>query len=82
MNPPSESPKETTPVEQMTYEQAFNELESIVTELEIDDRSLEEALALFERGQVLARHCAQMLEHAELKVQELSGEDLVDFDTS
>lgn len=82
MNPPSESPKETTPVEQMTYEQAFNELESIVTELEIDDRSLEEALALFERGQVLARHCAQMLEQAELKVQELSGEDLVDFDTS
>jgi exodeoxyribonuclease VII small subunit len=82
MNPPSESPKETTPVEQMTYEQAFNELESIVTELEIDDRSLEEALALFERGQVLARHCAQMLEQAELKVQELSGEDLVDFDPS
>jgi len=80
MNPPSETPIETTPVEQMTYEQAFNELESIVTELETDDRSLEEALALFERGQALARHCAQMLEQAELKVQELTGEDLVDFD--
>ena len=66
----------------MTYEQAFNELESIVNDLETDERPLEEALALFERGQALARHCAQILEDAELKVQELTGEDLVDFNLS
>ena len=76
---PSQDP---TPVEDMTYEQAFRELESIVNDLETDERPLEDALSLFERGQALARHCAQLLEAAELKVQELSGEDLVDFDPS
>ena len=82
MSPPTNSPKEPIPVEDMTYEQAFSELESIVNDLETDERPLEDALALFERGQVLARHCAQMLEQAELKVQELSGDDLVDFNLS
>ena len=80
MSPPTKSPEDPIPVEDMTYEQAFIELESIVNDLETDERPLEEALALFERGQALARHCAQMLEDAELKVQELSGEDLVDVD--
>jgi len=82
MSPPANSPKEPIPVEDMTYEQAFNELESIVNDLETDERPLEEALALFERGQEIAHHCAQMLEDAELKVQELSGDDLVDFNLS
>lgn len=82
MSPPANSPKEPIPVGDMTYEQAFSELESIVNDLETDEHPLEDALALFERGQALARHCAQMLEDAELKVQELSGEDLVDFDLS
>jgi exodeoxyribonuclease VII small subunit len=82
MSPPTNSPKEPIPVEDMTYEQAFNELESIVNDLETGERPLEDALALFERGQTLAHHCAQMLEDAELKVQELSGDDLVDFNLS
>jgi exodeoxyribonuclease VII small subunit len=37
---------------------------------------------MFERGQALTQHCAQLLEDAELKIQELSGEELVDFDPS
>lgn len=80
MNPPQNPPENPTPVEQMTYEQAFSELDSIVTDLESDDRSLEETLALFERGQALARHCAKLLEGAELKVQELTDGDLVDYE--
>ena len=69
MSPPTKSPEDPIPVEYMTYEQALNELESIVNDLETDERPLEDALALFERGQALARHCAKMLEDAELKVQ-------------
>ena len=45
-----------TPIEQLTYEQAFAELETIVAALEQDKSSLDETLALFERGQVLARY--------------------------
>jgi exodeoxyribonuclease VII small subunit len=61
------------------YEQALGELERIVAALESEERPLEEALALYERGQALARYCAGLLDKAELKVQQLSGEDLEDF---
>ncbi len=69
----------STPIEQMSYEQALAELEGIVAALESEEHSLEQALALFERGQALARYCASLLDRADLKVQQLSGEDLVDF---
>lgn len=69
----------TTPIEKMTYEQAFEELEAIVASLELDRSSLDEALTLFERGQELARYCARLLEQAELKVQQLNEGNLSDF---
>ena len=69
-----------TAVEQLSYEQAFAELEQIVTILESEEQPLNEALALYERGQALARYCASLLDQAELKVQQISGEDLVSFD--
>jgi exodeoxyribonuclease VII small subunit len=61
-------------VDALTYEQAFEELEKIVGELEAEIHNLDEALRLFERGQALAKHCSQLLEKAELKVKKL-GED-------
>jgi exodeoxyribonuclease VII small subunit len=70
----SESAQERLPVEQLTYEQAFSELETIVTALESEERALDESLALYERGQHLAQHCAGMLDQAEMKVQQLSGD--------
>ena len=66
-------------IETLTYEQAFSELEGIVANLESDKSSLDDALALFERGQALARHCAGLLEKAELKVNQLSGSSLTEF---
>lgn len=69
----------TPPSEQLTYEQAFNELETIVAALESGERPLDESLALFERGQVLARYCAGLLDQAELKVQQVTSEGLADF---
>ena len=51
MNPPTQSSKKIAAIEEMTYEQALNELEAIVLDLESDQRSLEQALGMFERGQ-------------------------------
>jgi exodeoxyribonuclease VII small subunit len=72
--PPMPDPND---IEQKTYEQAFAELESIVSILESNQRSLDQAMALFERGQALAQHCTNLLDRAELKVRQLSGEDLL-----
>jgi exodeoxyribonuclease VII small subunit len=63
-----------TPVQDLTYEQAFEELEKIIEALEGEQHSLEEAIALFERSQALAQHCAELLDQADLKVQQLTEE--------
>lgn len=68
-------------IEELSYEQSFAELEKIVGQLEGDLANLDQALQLFERGQALAKHCAALLEKAELKVQELTdGGELQDFE--
>lgn len=67
------------PVAELTYEEAFAELEGILSALETEQRPLEEAMALFERGQALAKRCAELLDKAEIKVRQLSGEDLTSF---
>lgn len=69
-----------TPVEELTYEQAYAELEGIVANLETEERGLDDAIAQYERGQALAQHCADLLDKAELKVQQISGNDVVEFE--
>ena len=69
-------------LENLTYEQAFEELETIVATLEGEEQPLEQALNLYERGQVLAKYCAELLDKAELKVSQLSGDEIVDYEHS
>lgn len=68
------------PVEELTYEEALAELEEIVEALESDQNPLDEAMRLFERGQALVKRCGELLESARLKVQNLAGEPLVEFE--
>ena len=63
--------KRSQPIEELSYEKAFTELEEIVRKMEKGDLSLDESLALFERGQVLAARCGKLLDTAELKVKQL-----------
>jgi exodeoxyribonuclease VII small subunit len=70
---------ETKKVRELSYEDAMAELEAIVTSLEAGNQKLEESMALFERGQLLMKHCAGLLEAAELKVRQLSGDELTPF---
>ena len=70
---------ENKPIEELTYEQAVAELEAIVAALETGERPLEETMKLFERGQALSKHCADLLDKAELKVRTLVNDSLVDF---
>jgi exodeoxyribonuclease VII small subunit len=69
-----------TPVEELTYENALEELNAVVQKLEIEELSLKEALAYFERGQNLAQYCAKLLDQTELKVEQIIGEEMVDFE--
>lgn len=56
------------------FEDAYQELDSIVSALEKGDLPLEDALRLHARGQELATLCAKQLDEAELKLQQLQPE--------
>jgi exodeoxyribonuclease VII small subunit len=63
----------TTPIEgpaneQLSYERAREELIRIVQKLESGGAPLEESLALWERGEQLARVCQQWLDGARAKI--------------
>ncbi len=75
--PRSATPK---PVDQLTYEAAFAELQTIIEALEGEQRSLDEATSLYERGQSLVKRCGELLDQAELKVKKLSGTGPADFE--
>lgn len=64
-------PKTKKASAERSYEQAYSELQEIVAKLESGDLPLEESLALYERGQVLAKTCAALLEKAELRIRQL-----------
>ncbi|MFH2102601.1 MAG: exodeoxyribonuclease VII small subunit [Chloroflexota bacterium] len=68
------------PVADLTYEEAYAELEAIVAQLESEQQPLERSLQLFERGQSLASRCAELLDQAELKLRKLSGDQITDLD--
>ena len=57
----SDQPAET---EGLSYEAAREELVAVVTRLEAGGTSLEESLALWERGEKLARVCQDWLDGA------------------
>jgi exodeoxyribonuclease VII small subunit len=73
-------------MEDLVFEQAFRQLEETVHRLEAGDLSLDEALALFERGARLAEQCDRLLDAAELRVRMIvpdgaGGADAAPFDT-
>jgi exodeoxyribonuclease VII small subunit len=57
--------------DELTFEQARDELEQIVRRLEDGSTSLDEALALWERGEQLHALCRARLDAAEERVAEL-----------
>jgi len=59
-------------VGQLPFERAIEELESIVKRLEEGKVPLEESVAIYERGEVLKRHCEDLLRQAEARVQKIT----------
>mgnify|MGYP001766843965 CR=1 FL=1 len=60
----------------MPYEQAMAELEQIVQKLEGGAVSLEESIAIYERGEALKTRCETLLKSAEARIEKiLAGPD-------
>ncbi len=59
--------------EKLTFEQAFEQLEQVVQQLEAGDLSLDRSLELYRKGMALARLCQETLDQAEQQVQRIAG---------
>ncbi|MEM6665099.1 MAG: exodeoxyribonuclease VII small subunit [Pseudomonadota bacterium] len=55
----------------LTFEQALDELESIVRKLEQGEVPLEESIAMYERGDSLRKRCDELLKVAETKIESI-----------
>jgi exodeoxyribonuclease VII small subunit len=59
------------PVEGLGYEQARDELAEVVRKLEAGGLSLDDSVALWERGEALARRCDEQLAGARGRIQKV-----------
>jgi exodeoxyribonuclease VII small subunit len=59
-------------MENLSFEEAFAQLEAAVAALQDGQLPLERALHYYEEGVKLAQHCNELLQRAELSVQQLS----------
>lgn len=64
------------PGDGLTFEQALAGLDEVVGKLEGGEVGLEEAVALFERGQAYLAACRERLAAAQRRIEELTSTDL------
>jgi len=63
-----------TDLNQLSFEAAYAELDTIIMRLESGELPLDESVTLFERGRTLADYCQLLLDNAELRVKEIGGD--------
>lgn len=63
---------------QLSYEEAREELIEVVRTLEAGGTTLEESLALWERGEALAKVCQEWLDGARKRLDDAMGTDDTD----
>lgn len=59
--------------ERISFEEALKKLEQIVGELEDESVPLEKAIDLFEEGTKLSSYCSDVLEKAELRIEQVNN---------
>ena len=57
-----------TPIDHLSFEEAMNELDTVVRRLESGNIKLDEAVSTYERGMALQKHCTRKLKTAKAKI--------------
>ena len=65
--------------QEMTFEKALEELESLIARMEDGKLPLEESLAAYQRGAELIKFCESKLSSAQARIAVLDGNTLRDF---
>jgi len=61
-----------SPIENLSFEEALQALEAIVSQLEKGQVDLEQAIENYTKGTALKQHCEKKLQEAKLKIETLS----------
>jgi exodeoxyribonuclease VII small subunit len=69
----------STSGEELTFEQALDQLDQLVRRMESGDLGLDESISAYRRGAELARFCQGRLADAERQIQKLDDNVLKDF---
>lgn len=62
----------TLPIEDLSFEDALRELETIVQSLESGQAKLAESIGAYERGIALKKHCEAQLRAAQEKIETIT----------
>lgn len=60
------------PIESLSFEDAIQELETVVKNLERGETPLEESIGAYERGIALKKHCETRLREAQAKIEKIT----------
>ncbi|HBX64796.1 MAG: exodeoxyribonuclease VII small subunit [Balneola sp.] len=58
--------------ERLSFEEALKKLESIVEQLENKEITLEDSVQLYEEGVKMSQFCTEILEQAELRIEQVN----------
>ncbi|MEM9952281.1 MAG: exodeoxyribonuclease VII small subunit [Chloroflexota bacterium] len=61
-------------INELSFEQAFDQLDEVLAQLESGDLTLEEQVTMSEQGKLLATHCQKLLDSAELRIKKLESD--------
>ena len=58
-------------ISQMSFEDALRALEDVVRKLETGEVPLDESISLYERGELLRKHCQARLDAAQARIEKI-----------
>lgn len=61
-------------INELSFEQAFDQLEAVIAQLESGELSLEDQVIMSEKGKLLSARCQILLDNAELRIKKLEGD--------
>jgi len=69
------SAKQNNSINKLSFEQAIKELTGIVAQVEQGQIPLAESLQQYEKGMALIKHCREILQKAEKRIEKISKEE-------
>ena len=69
-------------IKELGFEESIEELTQIVSKIEQGEIELQDSLKQYERGMLLIKHCQEILDEAEKRIEKISGEGIEQEDQS